>query len=95
MDFLTFIVIQLIHKQVFVFIHNTNAITTRVCEGKMGLNTACLKRNERCSSLQQNPQANLTYHELHSPLAGGGDEFTRKHLLPEVISKNSTTWCMK
>jgi hypothetical protein len=56
----------------------------------VGLNTACSKRNERCSSLQQNPQTNLTHHELHSPLAsggGGGDEFTGKHLLPEVISK--------
>ena len=72
----------------FVFIHNTNAITTHACASEVSLNTACSKRNERYSSLQQNPQTNLTHHELHSPLARvGGDEFTGKHLLPKVISK--------
>jgi hypothetical protein len=71
MGSLTFIVIQLIHKEKCLYSYNTKAITTQVCVSALGLNTACSKRNERCSSLQQNPHANLTYYELHYPLASG------------------------
>ena len=71
MGSLAFIVIQLIYKQKCLYSYIT-LMPSQVCASEMDLNTACSKRNERCSPLQQNPQANLTHHELHSPLAGGG-----------------------